>query len=214
MEIQSVPSLVKKYWQQGFFKKERLFIAIQQRLSSDGENPEHTNLSHALSRAKFLTRRGKAGKYRFIQKSSYHGKYIGEDIFPEDLRKIIEKDFHTEIEDIENNYGISGTCTAFLLRKVLEKLIYLSFAKNGQEHLLQDGKKNLVGLGTMLNLAETNKSHGKPYLLHKTAQLIQGIKFLGDTAAHNPIANVSMKTIEPSIPYIITAYKELANKLK
>ncbi len=47
----------------------------------------------------------------------------------------------------------------------------------------------------------------------KTAKEIQGIKFLGDTSAHNPLTEVDMKTIIPQMPYIITAYKELAKKL-
>jgi len=38
----------------------------------------------------------------------------------------------------------------------------------------------------------------------------RGIKFLGDTAAHNPMVNVDVADILPQMPFIVTAYKELA----
>jgi hypothetical protein len=91
----------------------------------------------------------------------------------------------------------------------------LSFAKNGLEDHLKDKTKGdeLVGLKAMLNLATLHKIHGKPFLMTKTAKEIGGVKFLGDTSAHNPLVNVSMKTIVPVMPFIVTAYSELAKKL-
>ena len=65
----------------------------------------------------------------------------------------------------------------------------------------------------MLNLATAHKIVGRPFLMSKTAKEIESIKFLGDTSAHNPIANVSMKTIIPVMPFIITAYTELSKKI-
>jgi hypothetical protein len=50
-------------------------------------------------------------------------------------------------------------------------------------------------------------------LIPKTANEIKGLKFLGDTAAHNPLVSVDMKTIVPQMPYIITAFEELARHL-
>ena len=123
------------------------------------------------------------------------------------------KDFETELKDITHVYGASGTCTAFLLRKILEKLIFLAFAKNGLSGKLKDKSGDFVGLKTMLNLATQNRLNGKPFLMPKTAKEIDGIKFLGDTSAHNPLINVEMKTIIPQMPFIITAYEELSKKL-
>jgi hypothetical protein len=78
---------------------------------------------------------------------------------------------------------------------------------------LKDNKGGFVGLRTMLNLSKMNKVKGKPFLMPKTAEKIEGIKFLGDTSAHNPLTNVSTKTIIPQMPFIITAYEELSKKL-
>lgn len=140
---------------------------------------------------------------------------VEKELFSEDLMKKLKKDFKTEFNGLQHNFGKSGTCTAFLLRKVLEKLIYLTFAKNGIEIKLEDKTKvgGLVGLETMINIASSEKVSGIPFLTPKTAKEIKGIKFLGDAAAHNPLINVDTKTIIPQIPYIITAFEELSKKL-
>lgn len=141
------------------------------------------------------------------------GNVVTGQILPEKLVKALGKDFKTEISDLGLNYGKSGTCTAFLLRKILEKLIFSTFAKNGFSDKLKDKKSNFVGLKTMLNLSTINKVKGKPFLMPKTAKEIEGIKFLGDTSAHDPLTNVAMRTIIPQMPFIITAYEELSGKL-
>jgi hypothetical protein len=184
-----------------------------QNLSRLGSNPNKAALRMALSRAEFITRRGKPGQYRYIQKHSPTAMAQTTDVLPAALIKALAKDFRTEIADLRHNFGPSGTCTAFLLRKILEKLIFIAFAKNGQEAKLYDPNRRLHGLHTMLTLATSCKVGGKPFLMQKTADEAQAVKFLGDTAAHNYLCNVLMKTIQPVMPYIITAYSELAVKL-
>lgn len=136
-----------------------------------------------------------------------------EQVFPEKLIKAMGKEFETEIFDLNLNYGRSGTCVAFLLRKILEKLIFITFTKNNLSNQLKDSNGDFVGLKTMINLATKNRVQGKPFLMSKTAKEIEGIKFLGDTSAHNPLTNVDMRTIIPQMPFIITAYEELSKKL-
>ena len=209
---QKTSTLLQTFWHQGFFSRERTSPEVKSKLSSLGSNPTSSALSNALSRAAFLSRRGKPGKYRWIQKHSPSGASPSEDVLPDTLIKSLGADFQVEIADLRHNFGVSGNCTAFLLRKILEKLIFLAFAKNDKETLLErDGGR--VGLKSMLSLSTTTKIDGKPFLMKKTADAIEGIKFLGDTAAHNPMANVSMKTIEPVMPFVITAFSELASKL-
>ena len=71
----------------------------------------------------------------------------------------------------------------------------------------------LIGLKAMIDACMYTKIKGKPFLLPKTGKEIKGIKFLGDSAAHNPLINIDMKMIIPQMPFIITAYEELSNKL-
>lgn len=181
-----------------------------------------TLLNDDIVRVKILGKGKNKRKFWFpgwMDKSTIEFKLTGkssnpEEIFSENLVKKLGKDFETEMRDITLVYGNSGTCTAFVLRKILEKLIFLTFAKNGMSDKLNDSNGDFVGLKTMLNLCTKNKLDGKPYLMPKTAKEITGIKFLGDTSAHNPLINVEMKTIVPQMPFIITAYEELSTKLR
>ncbi len=131
-------------------------------------------------------------------------------LFSQRLTKAFGKEFKTELHDLVLNFGKSGTCTAFLLRKILEKLIFLKFARNNQSAALRDANGYFVGLKTMLDLSTQTLVHGKPFLMPRTKQEIEGIKFLGDASAHDFLTNVEMKTIIPQLPFIITAYEELA----
>lgn len=215
MSAHSIPQLLKDFWGQGFFSNEKTFQVVKSQLSKLGCNPSDSTLGMALNRARFLTQRGTRKHYRYIQKHAAKKIVLTVDVLPDELMADLGKEFDTEILDLRMNYGQSGTCTAFLLRKILEKLIFLTFAMNGLETQLEDKSKSggLVGLQTMLNLATAHKVQGKPFLMSKTARAIEGIKFLGDTSAHNPLVNVSMKTIVPVMPFIITAYSELSKKL-
>jgi hypothetical protein len=65
----------------------------------------------------------------------------------------------------------------------------------------------------MLKMCTVHKVSGKPFLMPKTAKEIEGVKFLGDTSAHNPLINVKMQTIIPVMPFITIAYEELSKKL-
>jgi hypothetical protein len=210
---------LKILWEENFFRNWQSIDTISKELGNRGNNFSSTEICGALIRAKkFLTRRGKRGFFEYIQKINITNKEIEKienELFSDELINKLDKDFKYEIEDLKLNFGRSGNCTAFLLRKILEKLIYITFAKYNLISQLEDKTKEgkLIGLGAMINVATSEKIKGIPFLLSKTGKEIQGIKFLGDTSAHNPLIEVDMKTIIPQMPYIITAYKELAIKL-
>jgi hypothetical protein len=140
---------------------------------------------------------------------------VADDLFSPELMRKLNKDFSQDIEELRCNFGKNGNCAAFLLRKILEKLIILAFSKNQREELIEDKGRpgGWTGLKNMIETAAREKLHGIPFLTSKTALEIKGLKFLGDTAAHNPLVNVSMQSIKPQMPYMITAYEELAKRL-
>lgn len=144
MSEHSVPQLLKDLWGQGFFSSEKKFQAVKTQLSKLGSNPSDATLGMALNRAKFLTQRGTRTDYRYIQKYAAKKIVLTVDLLPDELTNDLDKDFETEIQDLRMNYGQSGTCTAFLLRKILEKLIFLTFAKNGLGSQLEDKRKSVV----------------------------------------------------------------------
>jgi hypothetical protein len=136
-------------------------------------------------------------------------------LFSDELVSRLGSDFKKELDELHDNFGRNGNCTAFLLRKILEKLIIIVLGKHGKQNLLevkgQPGR--WVGLEEMIEIVVREKVAGVPFMMSKTGREIKGIKFLGDTAAHNPLANVEMNTIIPQMPFIITAYEELAKRL-
>lgn len=158
-----------------------------------------------VSREKALRLIGKTKALREIEQELFSGS----------LTKQLQKDFARELDELSSNFGRNGNCTAFLLRKILEKLVIIVFGKSGKEVMLADKSRpgGWVGLKEMIEIAAQEKIDGVPFLVPKTASEIKGIKFLGDTAAHNPLVGVDMATIVPQMPYIITAYEELAKRL-
>lgn len=212
--MDSIPQILNKLWEDNFFMKWRDQSSVTEHLSKKGINPRSATLGMALKRAAFLTRRETQGKFEYIQKKPAVAKKISiveDELFETSLLKKFGSSFEHEIDDLRLNFNKSGNCTAFILRKILEKLIYKVFAKNKIESKLDDpgAPGNLVGLEKMINIATSEKIDGFPVLTNKTAKEIRGIKFLADTSAHNPLTEVDMKTIIPQMPFIITAYKEL-----
>jgi hypothetical protein len=214
MGPQTPPQAIKFLWTKKFFESARSFGDIKVELGRLGCNPSDQNLQVTLTRASFLRQRGARGSYTYIQKYAPQEVSLDHQFLSEELMRALASDFETEISDLQLNFGKSGTCTAFLLRKILEKLIFIAFAKNDLGDKLKDGNGDLIGLKAMLKMCTAHKVNGKPFLMPKTAKEIEGVKFLGDTSAHNPLINVKMQTIIPIMPFITTAYEELSKKLR
>lgn len=212
-------SCVKTLWEEGFFNDTRKLKEVSNRIAERwGNNFYASDVSKSLQKASFLIRSGRRGLFRYKQRISPKIKKIKrveEELFSSDLVSKLGTPFATEIQDLRLNFGRSGSCTAFLLRKILEKAIFLAFAKKGISAKLEDGSGTgrLIGLEAMVDTAAREKVSGIPFLLPKTANSTKGMKFLGDTSAHNPLINVDMETILPQMPFIVTAYKELAERL-
>jgi hypothetical protein len=137
---------------------------------------------------------------------------IEHSLFASELELKMQRSFSQELDELRSVFGKHGNCSAFLLRKILEKLLVISFRKSGKGALIEDPRKpgRLIGLEAMIELAMKERVNSAPILTGKTGSQISGIKFLGDTAAHNPMVNVDVADILPQMPFIVTAYKELA----
>jgi hypothetical protein len=136
-------------------------------------------------------------------------------LFSDTLMKALTRDFSTELAELQTNFGRHGNATAFLLRKVLEKLLIIVFGKLGRTSAIEDKSRpgGWRGLQEIVDIASREKVNGLPILTGRTATELRGIKFLGDTAAHNPLVNVEMPTILPQMPFLITAFGELSRFL-
>jgi hypothetical protein len=140
---------------------------------------------------------------------------VEEKLFSDALTQKLGRAFEVEVDELRANFGRHGNATAFLLRKMLEKLLIIVFGKINKDSLISDSAKpgGWRGLQEIIDIASREKVSGIPILSPKTAAAIKGIKFLGDAAAHNPLVGVDTVTILPQMPFIITAYEELAQRL-
>lgn len=215
---EKAPHALRALWHEGFFKSWQNQEGVATHLANRGQNFRPDTLRMALTRTDHLISRKQNGVMEYIQTKPAISKAVDKienELFDDGLVKKFGKGFEVEMEDLQHNFGISGNCTAFLLRKILEKLIFITFARHGLQanHGDSGTPSKPIGLEAMINTAAREKVKGIPFLTPHTAQEIRGIKFLGDASAHNPLTNVDMKTIIPQMPFIITAYKELANHL-
>jgi hypothetical protein len=140
---------------------------------------------------------------------------LEEELFSDDLVGRLGNSFSADLLELKINFGKCGTSTAFLLRKILEKLLVIVFRKLNKVVAIEDKHRpgGWKGLQQMIEVAAKEKEGGVSILLHRTAAEVGGIKFLGDVAAHNPFVDVDMRTITPQMPYIITAFEELSRHL-
>jgi hypothetical protein len=179
----------------------RKFVGIVQAIKPAGLHANFWVLA-SVSRSDALVMIGKSRRVVEIEES----------LFAPELEAKLQKSFSNELSELRGVFGKYGNSSAFLLRKILEKLLVISFRKVGKGDLIEDSRRpgGLIGLESMIELAMREKVNVAPILTGKTGNAIKGVKFLGDTAAHNPMANVDVSEILPQMPYMVTAYKELA----
>ena len=67
----TAPQALKSLWKGKIFLKAKDFRSIEQVLEKRGYNFTEKNLLMALKSARFLTRRGNKGNYKYIQKHPF-----------------------------------------------------------------------------------------------------------------------------------------------
>lgn len=138
----------------------------------------------------------------------------GADPFDQKLTRALGTRFKTELVDFMLVYGKSGTCTAFMIRKILEKATFIALVKCGiKDSKLKDSSGRYLGLESLLDIATKVKIDGLPLLSPKVHEKVQGVKFLGDSAAHNYLVNVDSDDLVPQLPYVTLALREIAKGL-
>jgi len=222
--MSSVIELIKMLYTEGFFSEWQGLKEVRLELEKRGFNFSdqliNTSLNNAV-RKNILSKKNISGKNKYSQKQPPEIKIKEKEtkdlnkILSEITKKKLGERFQQEIRELNIAFTYDcGTSGAFLLRKILEKMIILVLNSNSQSSLLKDGNGKSRGLEALINICSQNKIKNNFILQNQTAQKLLGIKFLGDIAAHNPIANVDLETLNPQLPYWITAVKELMINLK
>lgn len=142
-----------------------------------------------------------------------HSELKGYSELPESVEEIIDlldDRFDDEKDELKDVYGRNSLSTAFLLRRILEKSIFFSFANAEEVDKIKDSQGNFVGLKDMINEARGFEyKEGKVMLDDRTGEKVHDVKFLGDVAAHNFLRTVSMTEIDAEIHKLKAALEEL-----
>jgi len=195
----------------GYLEKKRFNFSKQLILLS---------LKNAVKKG-FLTKRIENKHILFSQREPPEIKIKKKEIekLNEVLSKITTKKlgerFQQDIRELNIAFTYDcGNSAAFLLRKILEKSIFFVFAANNKTDLIKYKKSNqLIGLESMINLSSKEKIKGLPILLPKTAKELLGIKFSGDSAAHDYLADIEVSEINLQLPFWTMAIKQLTDKI-
>ena len=218
-KMSSASQIIKMLYHERFFQEKKGLIEVRNELRKRGFNFSDSLTINSLSRASFLSKVNRTRVKKYVQREPPHievsEKHLSDIncVFSEVIKNKLGSKFDESIREL--NISIKNNCgnsTAFLMRKILERAIFYAFAKNGKTDKLTEASGKLLRLEAMINVAQKEKVNGIPFLLTKTAEKIIGIKFLGDSSAHNYLMDVELIEIEHQIPFWTTAIKELIDK--
>jgi hypothetical protein len=127
--------------------------------------------------------------------------------------KRLGDNFEEEIRElaVAQIYGC-GLSAAFLTRKLIEKSLSIVLGKAGFENEIYDAQRRLKNLSNLLDVAEKESFKGHPILARRTAEQLREIKFLQDTAVHNPFTIGNIEHVRRKLPVIEIALDELSQK--
>lgn len=215
--------LVKMMYNEGFFSSWRSLQEVKEYLRNKGFNFSDQLILLSLKNAcgkNILSKKTEDKKIKFSQREPPHIKIKEKEItelntiLSEITGKKLGEKFQQDIRELNTSFTYDcGNSAAFLLRKILEKAIFYVFVTNNKTELVKEENGNLKGLQDMINLCSSERIKGIPILLPKTAKELLGIKFLGDSAAHDYLANIEVSDINYQLPYWTIAIKELCDKL-
>jgi hypothetical protein len=109
-----------------------------------------------------------------------------------------------------------SNCTAFLMRKIFEKLLFIILSKSNQQSKIssyRQSNQQLPNLTTLLNWSGQAEINGKHIISPNNLAKIQGSKFLGDVSAHNYLTSVSFEDINNEVSLWRITIKELSLNL-
>ena len=221
--MSSVIELIKMLYYEGFFSSWKSMKEVKGKLMEKGFNFDDPLIGMSLINATkkgILSRRKNAGKIEYSQRQPPEIKIKESEI--KELNNILSdltakklgERFQQDIKELNVAFTYDcGTSAAFILRKILEKIIFYVLSTNGRGDLIKNSEGTILGLEALINLCGGEKIKEIPILLPRTAKELLGMKFLGDSAAHNYLANIEVKDINHQLSYWTIAIKELINNL-
>ena len=209
-----VAESVDYLYQIGWFKTARTPKEITQKVEEEFEIVS-SNIIPTLKLKRFSGKIKKInGKWNQIRPPKEKG-IKKTDNFNE-IEKELGDTFKKEMNEFKIVNKTCSNCTAFLMRKIFEKLLFIILCKSDQQSKISTYRKTnqqLPNLTSLLNWSGQAEIKSKHIISPSNLSKIQGSKFLGDTSAHNYLTSVSFEDINNEISLWRITIKELASNL-
>jgi len=202
--------IIDSFWESGYFEQYRKLKDIVLKTWKDYKI-DAGNITMTLKSKSYLKKFPQGWKQIRPSKK----KIIIQTDELEEISFILGSSFEKELFELKIAFIHQPDCTAFLLRKILEKLLFIILSKSNKKQRIAESKKKdkLPNLTELLNLAKSAEIENVHILSPKNIVKLHGSKFLGDVSAHDYLTNVSFEDIKQEISIWRISIKELAKNL-
>ncbi len=205
--------VVDYLWQIGWFKKVRKPKGIQEKIQTFGIYSENITPTLKLKKFKKKIKRFKDG-WKEIRAANIKG--IKKTSEFEEISSCLGDSFKKEMQELKIVMNNCSNCTAFLMRKILEKLLFIVISKSDRKEdikKLKEKEERLPNLTKLLNLSKNAEINNMHIISPKNINNLEGSKFLGDVASHDYLTDVSFEDIKQEISVWRISIKELSKNL-
>jgi len=206
---------VKYLWQIRWFKEFRKPKEIKEKIEKDFEIYVE-NIIPTLKLRKFNKKIKNFPKKGWKQIRAPSEKGVKKDSNLEEIKECLGDVFKKEMDELALVSNNCPNSTAFLMRKILEKLLYITISKSDKKNRitkLREEQNRLPTLSELINLAKSAEIDDKHIIAPKNITKIDGSKFLGDTSAHDYLTSVSFEDIKNEISFWRISIKQLCSNL-
>lgn len=215
MENLNQGDIVEQLWLEGYFIQNRQPTDISKEVEKRGICP--SNITMVLKSKRFKKKIKRFGKNGWKEIRSSNPKGIKKTRDFEELKEILGERFQQEFKELEINMLSCPNSTAFIMRKILEKLMFLSIVKSDFSKKIEEikNKENrLPNFSELMKFAHQAKINNIHIISPSNYKKIEASKFLGDNSAHNYLSSISFEDIKNEITYWRMAIKDLGQSYK
>lgn len=215
MEMKNPNEVVDYLWQIGWFKEYRKPKEIETKIEDDFEIYVE-NITPTLKLKKFNKKIKNFPKKGWKQIKGPSEKGLKKETDLDEITTLLGDSFKKEMDEL---VLVSKSCpnsTAFLMRKIFEKLLFIIISKSNNKikiKKIREDRSRLPNLTELLRLSKSSEINNKHILAPKNVSKIEGSKFLGDTSAHDYLTSVSFEDIANEITIWRISIKQLASNL-
>lgn len=203
--------IIDSLWQEGYFETYRRPVDVSRKIWAD-HKIYAGKISVTLMGKKYLGNNPQGWRQLYPPKKETITKT--EEI--NEISKLLGQKFKKEIEELKIALKYQPNCTAFLMRKILEKLLFIIICKSNKKpeiDSIRSRQDRLPNLTELLNISKTAEINNQHILTPKNIKKLGGSKFLGDTSAHDYLTSVSFEDIQNEISIWRISIKELYSNL-